>query len=199
MTIPQRNFPFLVSALIVLLSLPTLAATERIPLKAGWRFLKADNPKIGTNYGFQAMSVTLDRAVWGDLSGAPAAGWCAPTFDDRGWTGTGECKLIGESVDGDEDKWYRFVAKIDLDRKTYRVSVYELESDFPSPGSARGKCVGQSDEIALLNPIEDGISSLEISAVGIGSTFGEVGFDPLQAQIDNIEVRKGRGLICIVK
>ena len=86
MTIPQRNFPFFVSALIVLLSLPTLAATERIPLKAGWRFLKADDPKIGTNYGFQAMSVTLDRAVWGDLSGAPAADWCAPTFDDRGWT-----------------------------------------------------------------------------------------------------------------
>lgn len=61
-------------------------ATVTVPLKSGWKFIKADDPKIGTNYSYQAMSAVLDRADRGDLSGAPATDWSAPAFDDSTWT-----------------------------------------------------------------------------------------------------------------
>ena len=59
--------------------------TEKVELKGGWRFVKADDPKIGTNYDFRAMSIVLDRADRGDLSGAPETDWAKPGFDDGAW------------------------------------------------------------------------------------------------------------------
>ena len=61
------------------------AATEKVALRGGWRFVKADDPKIGTNYHFKAMGDVLDRADRGDLSGAPANDWSKPGFDDSAW------------------------------------------------------------------------------------------------------------------
>ena len=68
-------------------------ATGIVPLKEGWRFIKADDPSVGTNLTIQAMSAILDRANGGDAdttsaslpSGAPALGWAAPQFDDSSW------------------------------------------------------------------------------------------------------------------
>ena len=60
-------------------------ATERVPLKCGWRFVKADDPSAGTNLTIKAMSGILDRAARGDMSGAPALGWAVPEFDDSSW------------------------------------------------------------------------------------------------------------------
>ena len=59
--------------------------TEKVELKGDWRFVKADDPKIGTNYDFRAMSIVLDRADRGDLSGAPETDWAKPGFDDGAW------------------------------------------------------------------------------------------------------------------
>ena len=59
--------------------------TVKVPLDAGWRFVKADDPAAGTNLSMQAMSAILDRAARGDTSGAPSFDWAAPGFDDSSW------------------------------------------------------------------------------------------------------------------
>ena len=60
-------------------------AVESVPLKAGWRFVKADDPAAGTNLTIGAMSDILDRADRGDVSGAPSFAWAKPGFDDSLW------------------------------------------------------------------------------------------------------------------
>ena len=60
-------------------------ATEKVALRTGWRFVKADDPVAGTNLTIRAMSAILDRADKGDVSGAPAFGWARPDFDDSSW------------------------------------------------------------------------------------------------------------------
>ena len=60
-------------------------ATVKVPLKAGWRFAKADDPAAGTNLTIKAMSSLLDRAARGDTAGAPDFGWAKPGFDDSSW------------------------------------------------------------------------------------------------------------------
>ena len=59
--------------------------TVRVPLKEGWRFVKADDPAAGTNLSMSAMSDMLDRACRCDFSGAPDLGWAKPGFDDSAW------------------------------------------------------------------------------------------------------------------
>ena len=61
------------------------AATVKVPLADGWRFVKSDDPKAGSGLSIKAMSDILDRADRGDWSGAPAFDWAQPGFDDSGW------------------------------------------------------------------------------------------------------------------
>ena len=63
----------------------SLGGTVKVPLKEGWRFVKADDPKAGTNLTLRAMSVVLDRAERGNLANAPALDWAEPAFDDSAW------------------------------------------------------------------------------------------------------------------
>ena len=60
-------------------------ATEKVALKTGWRFAKADDPDAGTNLTIKAMSAMLDRADRGDVFGAPLFSWAKPEFDDSSW------------------------------------------------------------------------------------------------------------------
>lgn len=60
-------------------------ATQKLPLKSGWRFVKADDPAAGTNLTIQAMSGMLDRANRGEVSDAPSFAWAQPSFDDSSW------------------------------------------------------------------------------------------------------------------
>ena len=60
-------------------------ATEKVALKAGWRFVKADDPAAGTNLTIRAMSSILDRADRGAAAEAPAFDWAKPDFDDSAW------------------------------------------------------------------------------------------------------------------
>ena len=55
-------------------------ATEKVPMKSGWRFVKADDPSVGTNMTMQAMSDILDRAERGDLADAPAFDWAKSPY-----------------------------------------------------------------------------------------------------------------------
>ena len=59
--------------------------TQKVPLKTGWRFIKADDSAVGTNLPLQVMSTILDRANRGDTMGAPELEWAKPTFDDSAW------------------------------------------------------------------------------------------------------------------
>jgi len=70
---------------VAVLAAVAFGAVERVPLKSGWKFVKADDPAIGTNYGIRAMSEVLDRADRGDLSGAPKTAWSVADFDDCAW------------------------------------------------------------------------------------------------------------------
>lgn len=70
---------------VALCASAALGATEKLALKEGWRFVKADDPSAGTNLTLQAMSAILDRADRGDTSGAPSFGWAEAGFDDSSW------------------------------------------------------------------------------------------------------------------
>lgn len=73
---------------LVFASLALAAATVKVPLKTGWRFIKADDPSCKANLSQGNMSAILDQAhrtaSWG-LFDAPAFAWAARTFDDSGW------------------------------------------------------------------------------------------------------------------
>ena len=78
----SRLFPALCAAAIASFA---FGGTLKVPLKTGWKFIKADDPSAGTALTLQAMSDILDRADRGDTAGAPAFGWAAPGFDDAAW------------------------------------------------------------------------------------------------------------------
>ena len=61
--------------LLALLATVTFGGTVKVPLKTGWRFMKADDPAAGTNLTMQAMSAVLDRAARGDTANAPDFTW----------------------------------------------------------------------------------------------------------------------------
>ena len=66
-------------------SMLAFGGTQKVPLKEGWRFVKADDPMAGTNLTLRTMSAILDRADRGDTAGAPAFDWAKPDFGDSSW------------------------------------------------------------------------------------------------------------------
>lgn len=76
---------FATVAIFALSTVASFGATEKLPLKFGWKFMKGDDSSVGTNLTLQAMSVILDRAERGELAGAPAFTWAKPEFDDSSW------------------------------------------------------------------------------------------------------------------
>ena len=80
-----------VSLALALASMLAYGGIERIPLKSGWRFAKADDPAIAVDHAnysneIRRLSAILDKASRGDFSGAPKTDWCRPDFDDSKWT-----------------------------------------------------------------------------------------------------------------
>ena len=75
----------MLSGALVLCAMVAIGGTVKVPLREGWRFVKADDPAAGTNLTIKAMSDILDRADRGDTSGAPAFKWAQPGFDDSSW------------------------------------------------------------------------------------------------------------------
>ena len=71
--------------LMALAAASCFGRTETVPLATDWKFVKADDPKIGTNYAFRTMAAVLDRADRGDLAGAPTNDWSALDFNDVAW------------------------------------------------------------------------------------------------------------------
>lgn len=81
----RQAFRIGIVAAIAAVGLSAYGGTVQVPLKDGWRFVKADDPAAGTNLTLGAMSDILDRANRGDTSGAPVFGWAQPGFDDSIW------------------------------------------------------------------------------------------------------------------
>ena len=148
----RRYFHWYMSAIIgMFFPLCACAATVKVPLADGWRFVKADDPKIGTNYTFGAMSDVLDRADRGDLSGAPACDWCAPAFDDASWTPVRVPHDWGVMKGFDPDLpygdafldvtgvgWYRRELKIE----NGKLKIGSCEAQIPADGVVYFECDG---------------------------------------------------------
>lgn len=79
------KFSHAIVAAIAAAGFAAFGGTVQVPLKDGWRFVKADDPAAGTNLTLGAMSDILDRANRGDTSGAPVFGWAQPAFNDSTW------------------------------------------------------------------------------------------------------------------
>ena len=114
-------------------------------------------------------------------------------------TGTGTYAYLGDAVNGTSRKWYRFVIKANLAGGTFDAEVYDMDTAHPVPGSARGAQIGRATGLSLMNPLEDGLSSLDVAFYAVTSTFGETGVDPLHALIDNIEVKIPPGFSIILR
>jgi len=72
---------------VAIAALSCFAATEKVQLKDGWRFIKADDPSAPDNLTQGEMSLTLDAAnrkgfcQWS----MPTFAWAASDFDDSEW------------------------------------------------------------------------------------------------------------------
>ena len=99
----------------------------------------------------------------------------------------------------DPSHWYRFVAKIDPDAQVYQVRVYDKGSVHPDSGGERGTLVAQSASIPFCGGKGEGACALDLYVCGAGNTVGETGLDPMQAAVDNIEVRLALGFVLLVR
>ena len=125
-------------------------ATEKIALKTGWRFVKADDPAAGTNLTIKAMSSMLDRADRGDVSGAPSFSWAQPGFDDSSWKEVRVPHDWGVEKPFDSDRPYGDafldVTGIGWYRLKLRVESGELKVGGRSvPIPAKGRVVFECD------------------------------------------------------
>lgn len=133
----------------------SFGATVKIPLKAGWKFIKADDPKYACDANVsnevRKLSALLDRADRGDLTGAFDFDWAKPGFDDRAWTDVrvphdwGVMKSFDPALPyGDA---FLDVTGIGWYRKTFEVHGARLTADartadIPKGGKVLFECDG---------------------------------------------------------
>ena len=138
-------------AAIAAIGLSALGGTVQVPLKDGWRFVKADDPAVGTNLTLGAMSDILDRANRGDTSSAPVFGWAQPSFDDSTWRKVRVPHDWGVEKPFDPDRaygdafldvtgigWYRYKVKIE----SGELRVGERCVSIPKNGRVFFECDG---------------------------------------------------------
>ena len=130
------------------------AATEKIPLDEGWRFVKGDDPSCKANLSQGNMSAILDQAQrtasWG-LFGAPKFAWAERGFDDSAWKAVrvphdwGVEKSFDASLpygdaylDVTGVGWYRL--KFSVEREELRVG--EKRVAIPKNGRVYFECDG---------------------------------------------------------
>ena len=139
------------SILFALMATVAFGGTVKVPLKTGWRFMKADDPAAGTNLTMQAMSTILDRAARGDTADAPDFGWAKPAFDDSAWRTVRVPHDWGVEQSFDSDRpygdafldvtgvgWYRLRLKIE----DCKLKIGESEVPIPEKGKVFFECDG---------------------------------------------------------
>lgn len=156
--------------------------------------LEADAGRL-LRFGFRDATGTNNGGCYLDMTPC-----CVSSSDGTAvGTASGAYNDLCESVDGAEQKWYRFVARVNVGEGTYGISVYDMGTEHPSLSSARGTLVGSATGLSLMNPAEDGISAIDIECRAVSSTLGETGNDPLHALIDNIGITRTKGFVLIVR
>ena len=125
---------FLIAACLAEMAASACGGTLKVPLQDGWRFVKADDPKAGTNLTLQALSGILDRAERGDCAGAPAFDWAQPGFDDSAWKPVRVPHDWGVDKPFDSDRAYG-----DAFLDVTGVGWYRLRLDVPADW--RGKTI----------------------------------------------------------
>ena len=136
---------------LCLFALSAFGGTVQVPLKDGWRFVKADDPAAGTNLTLGAMSDILDRANRGDTSSAPIFGWAQPSFDDSTWSKVRVPHDWGVEKPFDPDRaygdafldvtgigWYRY--KVKIENGKLRVGAHRVS--IPKNGRVFFECDG---------------------------------------------------------
>ena len=139
------------SIFFALMATVAFGGTVKVPLKTGWRFVKADDPAAGTNLTMQAMSAILDRAQRGDVAGAPGFAWAKPAFDDSAWRPVRVPHDWGVDSPFDSDRpygdafldvtgvgWYRLKVKVE----GRKVRVGDREVAVPENGTVYFECDG---------------------------------------------------------
>ena len=137
--------------LFALMATVAFGGTVKVPLKTGWRFMKADDPAAGTNLTMQAMSAILDRAARGDTADAPDFAWAKPAFDDSAWRTVRVPHDWGVEQPFDSDRpygdafldvtgvgWYRLRLKIE----DCKLKIGESEVPIPEKGKVFFECDG---------------------------------------------------------
>ena len=112
---------------------------------------------------------------------------------------TGSRVKLAPTTPIDTSHWHRFIVRIDPDAQTYQVRVYDKGAAHPALGGDRGTLVAQSGDIKFCGEKGEGASSLDLYVCGAGNTVGETGLDPMQAAVDNIEVRLTLGFAIMVR
>ena len=139
------------SVLFALMATIAFGGTVKVPLKTGWKFVKADDPAAGTNLTMQAMSSILDRAQRGDVAGAPDFPWAQPAFDDSAWRAVRVPHDWGVDAPFDSDRpygdafldvtgigWYRL--KVEVEGRKVKVGGREVA--VPHNGKVFFECDG---------------------------------------------------------
>ena len=136
---------------VVACAMAAFGGTVKIPLEAGWKFVKADDPAAGTNLTLQAMSGILDRAQRGDLAGAPDFAWAKPAFDDSAWRAVRVPHDWGVEQPFDSDRPYGDafldVTGVGWYRIKFKIENGKLKADGPDVGSRPSNVA--ASEIAL--------------------------------------------------
>ena len=129
------------------------AATDRIPLADGWRFVRGDDPSSPDNLTQGEMSLILDAVHRNGFCqwNRPTFSWAAPDFDDSSWKlvrvphDWGVEKSFDESLpygdaylDVTGVGWYR--CEFRVDRSELRVG--DASVSIPKNGSVYFECDG---------------------------------------------------------
>lgn len=95
--------------------------------------------------------------------------------------------------------WYRFVAKFDLERQKWSLSVYDQGADRPQLDSALGNLVATQNDISFKYADPKGLSAFTLSAKG-SSGYKYLEEDTGGLLIDNIRItRDPQGFTVIVR
>jgi len=153
-----------------------------------------------------ANGVTLRRFTeafagqFGFAKGAAAADEIGYVYAFRLVYNDGADKYLSDDLTKDARKnWYRFVAKFDLDRKTWALSVYDQGTDRPLVGTPNGDLIVTQKDIAFKSIDPEGLSAFTLSAKGT-SGYWYLDGDTGGLLIDNVSVtREPAGLAIIVR
>ena len=106
----------------------------------------------------------------------------------------------GTEISGDaRNCWYRFVATVDLDAKTWRVDVYNQGAAHPASDDANGTLVQSFEDLSFLVDDPSGVSAFGLAA-GASAGTQSTAEDTKCLLVDNVVVEEHqRGMAVIFR